>query len=495
MPSATEYAVRLREDAQRLLESRLTSLQKAIEDIKHQVAASSAQLEEHLGSLQHLELREVESILAEAMNEASSAATRESQEQKEHVLGFLAHFAHDLRQKETQDEILNLLLDAAGGFAPRVALFAAREDSFFGWSSRGFSEPKAAEISRWSCAKSESPFLRESLFADVPKSTCQRSADPKLAQLLDNESGTPWHAFPMRAIRRPVAVLLATPAEGRACDLETLCILLDLTGLSIENLALKILQEMSQIEPPRASVAPAPAAEAGEPAKKVPVEPEAAPTCEAMPSPPAPVTEPTEEAAPEPEVEAQPQPEVRETVEAAAVTEAVEAEEPSKMEAPEQDGLQPPVEEAPAPVVAVSAPPELVETPQPVEAVPPAEPAPAVALAPQGEAETPKAAKLREVLPLNEEEKLHSDARRFARLLISEIKLYNEKQVAEGRARKDLYDRLRRDVERSRDMYEKRVSPAVSRKTDYFHEEIVKILAANDPSALGSDYPGPRVAE
>jgi hypothetical protein len=44
-------------------------------------------------------------------------------------------------------------------------------------------------------------------------------------------------------------------------------------------------------------------------------------------------------------------------------------------------------------------------------------------------------------------------------------------------------------------MYEKRISPAVSQKIDYFHDEIIRILGDNDASALGSDYPGPKTPE
>ena len=90
-----------------------------------------------------------------------------------------------------------------------------------------------------------------------------------------------------------------------------------------------------------------------------------------------------------------------------------------------------------------------------------------------------------------EEEKLHNDARRFARLLVSEIKLYNEDAVTEGRIEKDLYRRLRKDIERSREMYDKRVAPAVARKIDYFHEELIRILGESDVSKLGTENPGP----
>ena len=96
--------------------------------------------------------------------------------------------------------------------------------------------------------------------------------------------------------------------------------------------------------------------------------------------------------------------------------------------------------------------------------------------------------------PLGEEEKAHNDARRFARLLVSEIKLYNEQKVAEGRRGGDLYDRLKEDIDRSRQMYEKRVIPSVATKFDYFYDELVSTLAEGDPSKLGSDCPGPTVA-
>ena len=57
----------------------------------------------------------------------------------------------------------------------------------------------------------------------------------------------------------------------------------------------------------------------------------------------------------------------------------------------------------------------------------------------------------------------------------------------------DLYDRLKEDIDRSREMYMKRVSPLVSSKVDYFHDELVRTLGENDPGALGSDCPGPMI--
>lgn len=89
-----------------------------------------------------------------------------------------------------------------------------------------------------------------------------------------------------------------------------------------------------------------------------------------------------------------------------------------------------------------------------------------------------------------EERRLHNDARRFARLLVSEIKLYNEQKVKEGREANDLYERLREAIDRSREMYDKRVQPPVAAKFDYFHYELVNTLAEGNEERLGASYVG-----
>ncbi|MBC7931757.1 MAG: hypothetical protein H7Z38_14450, partial [Rubrivivax sp.] len=92
-----------------------------------------------------------------------------------------------------------------------------------------------------------------------------------------------------------------------------------------------------------------------------------------------------------------------------------------------------------------------------------------------------------------QDEKLHNDARRFARLLVSEIKLYNEQRVSEGRNNNDLYERLKDDIDRSRQMYEKRVDASVAERFDYFYDELLNTLAQGDAARLGPDCPGPSV--
>jgi len=87
--------------------------------------------------------------------------------------------------------------------------------------------------------------------------------------------------------------------------------------------------------------------------------------------------------------------------------------------------------------------------------------------------------------PSPEEQKAHDDAKRFARLVVSEIKLYNEAKVNEGRKNKDIYERLKEDIERGRHMYHERVAAPVRESTNYFYDELVRILAGGDQSALG----------
>ena len=92
--------------------------------------------------------------------------------------------------------------------------------------------------------------------------------------------------------------------------------------------------------------------------------------------------------------------------------------------------------------------------------------------------------------PSAEDDELHKKAKRFAKLLVDEIKLYNQSKVAEGRQNRDLYKVLREDIEKSRATYEKRYGSTPVASARYFDSEVVRILADNDRSLLGSDFPG-----
>jgi len=82
----------------------------------------------------------------------------------------------------------------------------------------------------------------------------------------------------------------------------------------------------------------------------------------------------------------------------------------------------------------------------------------------------------------------HRKAQRFARLLVDEIKLYNQAKVAEGRRHKNLYDRLKDDIEKSRTTYQKRYGTTVAASADYFQREVVRSLAEDDLSVMGANF-------
>lgn len=80
---------------------------------------------------------------------------------------------------------------------------------------------------------------------------------------------------------------------------------------------------------------------------------------------------------------------------------------------------------------------------------------------------------------------LREEARRLARLLVSEIKLYNEDQLEEGRREGNIYNRLREDIDRSRKMYHERIDPRLTDADDHFHQELVDRLAGGNADLLG----------
>jgi hypothetical protein len=88
-------------------------------------------------------------------------------------------------------------------------------------------------------------------------------------------------------------------------------------------------------------------------------------------------------------------------------------------------------------------------------------------------------------LALSGGDERREEARRFARLLVSEIKLYNERAVLEGREGGNLYGRLKEDIDRSRQMYNDRIPEDIRSSSNFFYEELVRILAEGRPEALG----------
>ncbi|HEX6043430.1 MAG TPA: hypothetical protein VFZ22_02990 [Pyrinomonadaceae bacterium] len=361
----------------------------------------------------------------------------------------------EINDQKSQAEVLKALVNRASSFAPRVAFFVVKGDTASGWRGRGFEgtvgDQAIQDISLSLNSDNVISSAAKSLqtWSGGPGS---HSEDHSLLNRLGEEPPQRIVAIPLSVRGKAVAVLYADSAalDSEAINLEALETLVTVSAMAVELLSVARTAGAAK-RPVEEAAPPAPASE------PEPVQPTYTPASE--------YHEPTPEPEPEPSFSG------AETIESYHAA-PVESESFAETVEEANDGYESPGEPTPA-----------WTTPPPVEAAPEAAPRRRY-----GQDQN---------LPVEvsgeEERRLHNDARRFARLLISEIKLYNEQKVAEGRSEHDLYDRLREYIDRSREMYDKRVKAEVAARYDYFHGELVNTLAEGDASKLGSNYPGATV--
>ena len=82
---------------------------------------------------------------------------------------------------------------------------------------------------------------------------------------------------------------------------------------------------------------------------------------------------------------------------------------------------------------------------------------------------------------LQEQEEMEAavfEARRIAKLIISEIKLYNQEKLEKTESKKDVLELLKQDLTRGRDHYNSRVASRLPAGTDYFMDTVKEILLA-----------------
>jgi hypothetical protein len=509
----------LRAEIESHIQSRLGSQQAEILRVQGEITAALTRLAEQLtadaGADPALSvaiadhLRHAHGQGAEAAKE-QSARTRVASD-----MALMKAAVADLDEQRSQADVLNALVNRAAGFAPRVAFFVVKNERATGWRARGLEGTVGDDgVREISLPLDAQTVLGEAVRARSTWSGAPgaNEGDHELLQKLGGDPPQRMIAIPLVARDRAVAVLYADSGglEPDAVNLEALETLVRVAGLAVELLA--------------ATKRPAPAPRAEQPA---------APQAEATQT-----EAPAQEwAAPEPQPAAEAPP---------AATEEAQVEEAPSSAAQfveeTQGGAAQAAEEtwggAPQPAAAeetwarpdeaaaeVSAPALVspVETTTPPTAEQAAQSDAQPTAAPQAEAEErgiapfteppPEAAAATEptatplgtsrrwgadaALPVEvgeDERRFHNDARRFARLLVSEIKLYNEQKVRDGRAHADLYERLREEIDRSRQMYDKRADPRVTARYDYFHHELVNTLAEGDADKLGREYPGAVVA-
>ncbi len=442
----------------------------------------------------------------------------------------------EIDSARSQAAILSALLASGRRFASRTAILISRGGQIQGWGAQGFGGDEqairgltldAAADGADTAHGAATAWARLSRGEGATRLSAAECAD--LCSRLESPLPHDGVLVPLILRNQLAAMLYADRLDGADLMVEGLQTLAYVASQAIESLpfreraATATLRLADQPTAASAATEPAYAAAAAEPAH-VAAEPEspaaeasaaeasateaaaAAPEAGEATEPEAPA--PARPAAPEPEPAAAPSAWAR-TQEVPRVDEPTAgAPEPrAEVAGPAETVLLPRAAFASAPTPAAAPPGEPAELDEVTQAGGPrAVPAggfaePAGADAARGAASSPTGTP--EVRPPSgvqgpgwafatarvnvaaDDEALHEEARRLARLLVSEIKLYNEEQVEEGRRNRDLYERLKDDIDRSRQMYEERVEPRVLRSTDYFYQELVRILAAGDSKALG----------
>lgn len=421
-------------------------LQDLRTEISHLESGMRGKVEGELRDQLELELRQkMEVELEPRLGMAKESGMQVAQERLQTKMEILNNALREISLNNSQVEILTSYLDKASLFASRVALFVMKSGNLLGWQARGFEgEFNNASIKSVIFLPEHENVLRRAAESRTPYGgmTAGNRDILDLVSRFGPVAPEVFCAIPLVVRDKAVAVLYADSGLGSAhhADEHALKIVTTVVSLTVELSSARTKLGVKPVESAHVTqTAPEKAREASE------VHEAAKPWAGTKIATPA-VTLPKEEPAPEEIITPPPQP-----------VEMIEVAPPS-------------------PPPATMAPPTEVTTPQ-VEAKP--------------YRETPAYSSVSLEILSEDEQKLHNDARRFARLLVSEIKLYNEQKVHAGRRDKNLYVLLRDDIDKSREMYDRRVSPDVAAKVDYFYDELVKILAENQVAALGAECPGP----
>jgi hypothetical protein len=496
----------LRHEIESYIEGRLGGIKQEIAALQSQLNESLSRLMDRQSDVQ-LEGGVAASILEHlraAHEEGIDLAASESSRAKASSdMAIVKAAISEIEQQKSQADILKILVNRASAFAPRVAFFVVKGDQSIGWRARGFQGSVGDNVIH----QLTFPVTADTAVGNAIRSRETWSGGPgshSENHMILNRFGDDPPArivtVPLVVRDRTVAVLYADSdgLDSEAINLEALETLVRVAGMAVDLLATRSAPAKPALEPePRVEQGPVEEVRQVRPESYTPVAEydEISPVVEES-SPPAEVHAVSEA--------------VPEQVKVALEPETIEATpEPAQMEvptAPQATEFTPEPEQ-----IGVALEPETIEvSPEQVEVV--AEPwREAIEAAPtpvEFPVEMTSQASTSEVSPgaprrrygtdvelpvevANEDERrLHNDARRFARLLVSEIKLYNEQKVSEGRSQNDLYLRLREYIDRSREMYDKRVKPEVAERYDYFHQELVNTLAEGDVAKLGSGYPG-----
>lgn len=487
----------LRREIESYLEGRLISVKQEIATLQSLVNESLSAFLERQSDVQ-LDGSMVASI-TEHLHAAhergiEQAASESSRAKASSDMAIVKSAISEINEQKSQAEILKALVNRASSFAPRVAFFVVKGDQATGWRGRGFEGTVGDQaIQQISLALSADTVIGSAAKALTTWSggPGSHSEDHMLVNRLGEEPPQRIVAIPLAVRGRAVAVLYADSAglDSESINLEALETLVTVSAMAVE-----LLSVARAAAPKRAAEEAAPAPVEAAPVEPAP-QPSYAPASEYEAAPPVAAPEPAFEATPEPSFQPVPEPAFEATPEPTfepvpepsfSGADTIQSYDAGPAEA---GSLMDGAEEATTPAAFATETSGVVVDEAQSWGSAPVEEAPAAAPRRRFGQDVELPVEVRD----DEERRLHNDARRFARLLISEIKLYNEQKVAEGRVEHDLYDRLREYIDRSREMYDKRVKAEVASRYDYFHGELVNTLAEGDVSKLGSNYPGATV--
>jgi len=68
------------------------------------------------------------------------------------------------------------------------------------------------------------------------------------------------------------------------------------------------------------------------------------------------------------------------------------------------------------------------------------------------------------------------NARRLARYIISDITIYNKKKIKEGLRNDNLFDLLKKEIDRGRQIYESKVSPDILETYAFYELAVVDVM-------------------
>jgi hypothetical protein len=94
-----------------------------------------------------------------------------------------------------------------------------------------------------------------------------------------------------------------------------------------------------------------------------------------------------------------------------------------------------------------------------------------------------------------EDQKLHMQAQRMARLRTAEMRLAHAGELKNGTASGDVYAALRKPIDAARSEFREKFLVKSPTMVDYLHLELLRSLAGDDERLLGASYPGPMQPE